>query len=286
MTTDLEAYPMLNPDPEMQEILLENLGGEIEASLLPRMRVPRGDMTAYEIKTLEGTKYEPSFEAVILGTIRTQAYWPKEFGQDGSVDEPPLCAASRAGDSNAIMVGHVDRERAHEMPSEWLELRENPDFSCLNCPLNQYGSHPSGDNRKACNAGITLILLRPGHALPTIMQIPATSIKNFKAYGMNLTQQASRTSAVVTRIGCTTAESSSGIKYAQVTFEVVRPLEVEAAERAEQLRKPGGIARNVITALARTDNVGELTTGNTTKPADKVVEVDDLSLDSIKKATK
>ena len=244
---DTDLFPMLSPDPEIQDILAENLGGDIEASLLPRIDVPRGKSTAYELQTINGPEHKPTFEAIILGTVHSQAYWPVEFGQGESTNEPPLCSVSRAGDS-----------------------------------------------RKACNATITLVLLREGHVLPTLMKLPPTSLKNFKAYGMGLTQQGARTSSVITRIGCETALSSAGIQYGQVTFELARPLDQRASIATNELRGTGGLVRGVITTLSSAEHVAALTTGASAPavsaasgPFDdvEVKQADDLSLAELERLT-
>ncbi len=291
---DTDLFPMLSPDPEIQDILAENLGGDIEASLLPRIDVPRGKSTAYELQTINGPEHKPTFEAIILGTVHSQAYWPVEFGQGESTNEPPLCSVSRAGDSRAVMIGRVDAERLGEMPAEWQEMAGTEGVDCVSCPLNQFGSHPSGDSRKACNATITLVLLREGHVLPTLMKLPPTSLTNFKAYGMGLTQQGARTSSVITRIGCETALSSAGIQYGKVTFELARPLDQRASIATNELRGTGGLVRGVITTLSSAEHVAALTTGASAPavsaasgPFDdvEVKQADDLSLAELERLT-
>jgi hypothetical protein len=94
-------------------------------------------------------------------------------------------------------------------PDPSVPEKVNP--TCPNCPMNVFGSaqsqDPSGTKRggKACGDAKRIAVLMPGHlgkAEPMIflLRVPATSLKNLKAYSDLLARQGWEPAACVTRL--------------------------------------------------------------------------------------
>jgi hypothetical protein len=83
--------------------------------------------------------------------------------------------------------------------------------TCINCPMNVFGSAPSRDatqgkrGGKACQDARRVAVMMPGHLeleepLVFMMRVPATSLKNLKAYAQLLERQGWEPAACVTRL--------------------------------------------------------------------------------------
>jgi len=192
-TNDFRAVAVLGETGEnMMELMRENVGDQISIFDFPKMTVPAGGGDIWMIPTLEGTKPEKEFEGVIVKRKSGKSYWEKSL-DDVSETTPPDCAS----EDGLIGIG-------------------TPGGVCSTCPFNQYGSAPKGAG-KACKDKGDLVLLTKTGIMPMVIQVPPTSLKNLKQYGMLLLDAGKDISKVVTKFTLTT-ETKGGKKTAIIQF--------------------------------------------------------------------
>lgn len=246
-STDVELfgsrYPAISSDVDIRALVEENLNGEVDESLLTIIKVPAAGGTAFQVPSLIGKpKNLDNIDCVILGSLVKRAWWYDEFGTGGGVSLP-MCTASDPKISD--LVGHRNDALIAEHPLArelTKSAKTTPGGPCHACPMGQFGSHPSGDNRQWCRQSRALIVLRPGDLLPTIVRIPGTSDKSFLRYGTALLNEPVAMSGVVTRIGLDTKKSASGIDYSVATFEALELLAAEDAASMAAYRTSNGFS--------------------------------------------
>jgi hypothetical protein len=215
-STDLTVpegqYLALSQDPvEIEEIIAENLGGqEITEFDLPKVKVPSGGGTTWELPP----NAEPSkvLSGIVVYFKLTRQYWDPKAGSG----TPPQCRSS----GGIIGIG-------------------TPGGDCRTCPLAQFGTavdEKTGElgPGQACNAKEVWFLLRPGGSyLPTVVALPATSMKAAKAYRItDLGSVGIRLSSVVTEITLVEDRNAKGDKYSRVVPVIGARLSDEEARNA------------------------------------------------------
>lgn len=197
------------------EEILEQLDGiRIQ---YPRFKMPAGGVLMFEdpcSNDPENPEYVPEIVGVIVDHFPTNAFWPDKDSQS----EPPACAS-------------LDGKIGHG----------NPGGDCKTCPLNEFGSGEGGSG-KACKNSRRLYLLRPNELLPVVLNIPATSMREFDAYlGTKLIARGIHPSTVVTRIKLKKAVSKDDKPYSMVTFSIVEqfsgPVAAEIKANCQRLKQ-------------------------------------------------
>ena len=190
--------------PQIAEAVAENLKGEqITEFDLPRVKVPAGGGTAWQVPTLEGVKNVDAIEGLILYAGIRRAFWedPNPTG------DAPDCA-SKDG-----LVGIGD-----------------PGIECAVCPHNEWGSAVKQNGQpgagKRCREMRSLLILRPEDNLPIFISAPPSSLRGWKRYlmtlpGIPLVQ-------VVTRLKLKPEKNGDGIAYSEIVFEYGGYVEQEA----------------------------------------------------------
>lgn len=194
------------------EAIVENLGGEqLQALDLPRLRIPAGGVTQWEVDTLEGPESVKTINGVIVYFTPMRAYWSTRF-EDGA-GAPPDCS-SRDGYNG---VG-------------------NPGGPCQRCRFNAYQTAQNGGKGKACREMRAVFLLPDGAMLPQLVMLPPMSIKPFKAYMMRLASQGQPYWTVETDFGLVQDKNSGGIKYSKAEPKVARQLTPEQRKLLTEYR--------------------------------------------------
>jgi hypothetical protein len=158
---------------EIQAIIGDNLAGQDVGEFdLPRVTMPAGGGTRWEIPGLAGTESSETLTGILVYTRQTRAYWPSK----DVTGDPPQCA-SRDG-----QVGIGD-----------------PGGECRTCPHAQFGS--DGQRGQACKQQSQWFLLRADSFLPVVLGLPPTSLKAAKQYMLALAGAGIRYFEVVTDIG-------------------------------------------------------------------------------------
>jgi len=190
----------LPPVLEVQSMLRDNLGhGGLNPASLERVTIPAGGGLSFTLPTLEGEEDLRSFETVILLYTAQRNFWSKPYtGEDTLPDCSSVDGLTGVGD---------------------------PGGECHFCPLNAWGSHPSGTSAKACKETRTLYLLRPGELLPITLSVPPWSLSGFNGYVQRLSRAALRYSAARTRFALERTRSGGGIEYARLSLSLSSVLE-------------------------------------------------------------
>lgn len=142
---------------------------------------------------------------VIVDHHAVNAYWAGKF--DGK-DEPPLCMS-------------LDGKFG-------MSLKTGEQHSCQTCPFNQFGPNKEP---KACKNMHRLYILREGDALPIMLNVPPSSLKNLKEYiAKRVILKRRKLSNVVTQITLKKAQSNGGITYSQAVFTKVGELTPEQVQ--------------------------------------------------------
>lgn len=203
-----DAYPALAGGGDVAAAMEANLGGEeITVFDLEQIRVGRGGMTAWEVPTGDGeVDYPKTVDGIVVFHKIGRSYWSTAYGGEGG-GTPPDCSSSDG------KVGHG-----------------NPGGLCADCEFAQWdskvvdGEHVPG---QACSQRRFMFLLREGHSLPSVVNLPPTSLKPVKQWLMQITNKGKPYWHYVVRFSLAEAKSKGGIKYAQARVAVVRELTPE-----------------------------------------------------------
>lgn len=233
------GYLALAEDPaEIEAIIQENLGGqEVTEFDLPRIKVPSGGGTTWEIPSLMGIESERVLQGIVVHFKLTRAYWTPE--QDSGT--PPTCR------SNDGITGVGE-----------------PGGPCGTCPLAVFGTALDDSGKpapgQACNAKEIWFMLRPGSYLPVVVALPATSLRGAKQYRVGQLGSAGvRLPSVVTAITLETMRNGKGDQYSIAKPNVAGMLEPdEAAAAVKYARKLRPIFDAAAAAMAAEN--GEIVT--------------------------
>ena len=179
-------------DSKAMEVLRMNLCGELpNPDDFPRIRVPAGGSTVWEIPTLDGSvEAAKAIEGVIVYIARRRAYW----SVSSPTGDPPQCVS-------------LDCETGIG----------DPGGACATCPNNQFGTvvRPDGSTGrgKACKESKLLFILRNGQALPDVVVVPPGSLRSIRSYQFRLGVPYW---SVVTRLSLERTKNRDGIDYAQI----------------------------------------------------------------------
>lgn len=202
------------PDPDkLQRIIDANLNGQLDLLQLPRVTTPAAGATTWTIPTLDGTTTSDTIVGVILHVQSVRVYWSSRLGEG---DPFPSCTSADA-----------------------IRGVGNPGGMCSECPLTDWGSNKlrgADSNAQACSEQRAILLLEPGHVLPTIVRVPPSAIGIINSYTTRLAAVGFLIYDVVTQIGLKPAKNRSGIPYSEPTFSVLNELDPIVADIMEQYR--------------------------------------------------
>jgi hypothetical protein len=202
--TDL--FPALDAEAreEMTELLAENFteGETLSIKNLTILTVPSGKSAAMWSWDDNGEEQSAKeVEGIVCGWTNGRNYWES----DETTGEPPDCT-SRDGKIGIGMYG--------------VKSLDNPTGACEDCPMGQWTT--VGDKRvpAPCKPQQRLLVLRPGETFPTVVQVPRTSMGDFKRYRADLLKNRKGLAQVVTRLGLVkVAGKDKGVPdYCTITF--------------------------------------------------------------------
>lgn len=190
-----------------------------------------------------GDGAEKDFNAVVAISQKTRGYWP-----EAGTGKSPIC---QSPDSNiAFFDEQINAERfkaaagaTNPHPAIRLMDENKPlpeSFSCISCPLNQWGSkHQGGSGRgKACKEMRRLLVLIEDWAMPAIFSLPPTSIVAWDAYCSALRSKRSAYFAVRTKFELDSAKSANGEPYNIVKASMIEPIkDVESLKLVSEIRR-------------------------------------------------
>jgi len=195
----------------------------ISDRLLNRIKVPAGGMTAWEVESLEGTEVHQSLDVIIVAMKgRQKAWWPTTM-EEGGGGSPPSCAS---------------KDGRHGFGTNSLDAAAEPGkHLCAECPWDKFESSRSGGNGKDCKDFALLFFFREGSRIPSLLQVPATSLKGLQNYVIRLIDGGKQFSGCVTRLGLKKAQSQGGITYSTLDLSWVSDLDPEAAATMQSVGK-------------------------------------------------
>lgn len=194
---------------DLSNILAENLGDETLSPFdLDRVTVPPGGVTTFQ---LPGEEESKTLDGVIIKAQKSRAFWKESMGGEGG--SPPDC---------------VSYDMEHGIGE--------PGGECETCPNNKFGSGQSGHN-KACKETMHIYMLQAEMLLPIIIQVPPSSLRNYKKYAGRLISKARSINGVVTRFSLKKENSKGGTAYASLQMEDVGDLSQEQYKAVQDYRK-------------------------------------------------
>lgn len=199
---------------ELRQVVEDNIGNDgIVPRELPRIRIPAGGGTAWEVPTLEGPEAAQRIELVIAHWKTMRAYWPIAFEQGSG--QPPDCTS----DDGLVGIG-------------------NPGVICKICTFNQFGSAKEGTGvGKACREVRALFVLGAEDAMPYFMPLPPMSIQPVRQYFAKLTQKSIPFWAVETVFTLEQDKNRDGIRYSKASISLGRMLNENERARMASYRE-------------------------------------------------
>jgi len=216
----------LTTNEDIADILAEELDGLGEIPL-DRVKIPSGGGVAFEIPgdDPESPDLAKEIAGIVIDHHPVNAYWDDKY--DGQ-NTPPSCSSmdGKYGNGWDANWKAVDPETG--------EVIENPTCNgcCADCYFNKFGSDGNG---KKCKNMHRLYILQEDSALPLILTLPPTSIKNWKNYVQwfakrILIKHKSQMHHIITKITLKKESNQAGIAYssAQFAFGGMLPPELKA----------------------------------------------------------
>ena len=209
-------------DPNAKDVMLgafEQLG--LSNFQLNRLRIPAGGGSAWEIESLEGTRVETSLDVVILAMQGNQKAWWSVPMDEGGGGAPPNCSSKngRTGFGNNTLDGGAP-------PGE---------HACQDCAWNQFGSARNGGNSKDCGDFALLFFFTQGSRIPSLLSVPATSLRKLQGYVLKLIDAGKAMEGCVTTLSLSKAQSGSGITYSQLELSWKADLDEESVESMKSI---------------------------------------------------
>ena len=204
-----DAYAITGSDiGGVVQVIKNNLGGEtIGPRDLTQVKVPTTGTVTFAVTDINGEEtQEKELVGILTLSKLARAYWP---GKYVGGNEPPQCSATGGGRG----VG-------------------NPGGVCALCPMAEFESAVDGAGQ-ACKQMDMIFLLQKGNVLPTLVVLPATSLKQAREYKVALSTRGLSYYQVETAIRLVKATSKGGIVYTQTQLRFVRVLTLEEAQASE-----------------------------------------------------
>ena len=220
--SEFKALAVLGTEPgALAELIRENVGSEISAFDLPRIKVPTGGGTFWNFQTAEGPVSTPFLEGIIACKHATKSRWEIEY-DDATEMTPPDCHSA----DGIIGIG-------------------KPGGACADCPFNQYETATKGAG-KACKDMADLFIITRTGIVPTAIQVPRTSLKSLKQYGIQIMNAGLSIHDVLTKFTLH-SEKKGGKDTAIIDFASMGPIpdEMRAFVRAYKRDIQDLIAKSV-----------------------------------------
>ena len=213
-------YQIMKHDPaEVGSIIQEIFGASGPNRFdLDQIKVPSGQGPAmWAVPTLEGEDDAvKTIDGVVIATQDIRVYYRKSFDAGGG-GVPPDCSSTDG------VRGHGD-----------------PGGDCAECTFALWGSalaKANGEPRKgqACQAKRLLWMVRPEQMLPSIVVVPATSLKPVRRYQLALAGRGLRSWQVATSLALEKAQSGDGIAYYRIAPKMLGKLSKAEIARIKPL---------------------------------------------------
>lgn len=224
-TSDYLAIATAEAPKKLQQALTDYGLGQFD---LPKLPVPQGGSTTWEMESLEGTIESKEIEVILVKVkLGLRQYYPED-GDDSDVGKAPDCS-SRDGINGFGIRSHQDDEATVQ--------------ACATCSLGTWGAN--GDKPACGTYGVAMVLM-PGSLLPHMLKVPVTSIHSkdpktpgLKDYLKKLINGGKTVDSVLTKITLN-PQSAGKNKWSTMVFAYGGELGAEAAKRVSSLAEPLG----------------------------------------------
>lgn len=225
MSTDLvplKEYAIVEKGEAGLSLLRETLEGQdVTEFNLPRVGLPAGGGTTWEVPALGGTEATKELQGVVVFFKNSRSYWANPY--EGG-NEPPDCSANDA--KHATSNGEV------EIPAT---VDEQGRLLCDTCRFSEWGSTETGSGRgQACKMTRQLFLIVPDRMLPLVVNLPPTSLKRASSYFLELANFGKDYKRIITKIGLEKTSGKGVPDYSIATFAAGDDLEQEVADLMAQ----------------------------------------------------
>lgn len=210
--------------PEAKDVMIsafDQLG--VSNFQLSRLKIPAGGMTAWEVETLEGAQVHQSLDVIILAVKGRQKAWWSSTMDEGGGGAPPSCASTDGRTGNGI--NSIDAAAV------------SGQHKCAECAWDRFGSSRNGGSGKDCKDFSYLFAFQQGSRIPSLLIVPATSLKALQGYVLKLIDAGKRMETVVTRLGLKKAVSQSGITYSVLDLSWQADLDNDASQQMVSVSK-------------------------------------------------
>lgn len=203
-----------------------------------RLKFPSGGMSAFSIDDNDVLK--PPVRAIITVGQIARAFWPT----NDAAGVPPLCSSAdglygRFDPDNALVKDAQALEHKHPALAFYPEpTKMVGPWSCMGCPMAQWGSAGGERRGQACKDLRRLLLYVEGWTMPALMTLPPTSAGAFDSYSSAMQRTKGKSYFTQwTVIDLSSESSTTGIKYSVAKFSAGGPLTAEQQYAVFQLRK-------------------------------------------------
>lgn len=214
----ISSYAVVGMNPEeLRGIMTANIGNSgVDEFDIPRIKVPAGGGSAWEVPSLEGPVVQKEVEGVIVAWRNARAFWQAGIDQ-GSGNQPPDCSSP-----------------------DGIRGIGDPGGECGPCPMAQFGSaikDGKSARGQACKSTRLLFVIRPGDMFPVVVVAPPSSLKGVRSYFLQLATKAIPFYGVVTSLALEQDKNAEGIKYSKILPRFVGKLSDEDRARMESYAK-------------------------------------------------
>lgn len=194
--------PVLVTPEEAAMVVQENMEG-LEDLRFDKVKIPSGGGLSFDVPDENGESIPyKTLEGVILHKKPFKVWYAKAFDEKEEDDIGiPDCFSD-----DGIYGSGCEEEG---IPAEQR---------CADCPKGQWGSNRRGGKGKDCADKIRLHILFEESVFPVVLDLPPTSVANFKDYVKRLANKLNPFYGVVTTIGLEKDKSGSGKSFSRATF--------------------------------------------------------------------
>jgi hypothetical protein len=206
----IERFPALAPDTrqDMIDLMAENFGDDESMSVtnLTMVKIPSGTSApVFSFRENGEDKGEKVLKGVVVAWQARRNYWES----DQVTNEAPDCS-SRDGKIGFGAYGQGSQE--------------NPTGACDTCPMSQWNEVGGKRVPPPCKPQQAILLMVEGEAFPWYIQVPRTSMKNFKDYRATVFKKLKGVAQVLTELTLKKVKGDGVPDYYLIEFKMLDDL--------------------------------------------------------------
>jgi hypothetical protein len=210
----VKEYQIAKMEENIQELFEMNFGDEgLLMTDLPKAKMPSTGGGAFTLPGPDGEDdMVKAIEGVIVHAQPRRVFFEKSFDEDPNGKPKCYSLDGKVGGPNGEFAGR----------------------SCKNCPFAKFGPN---NERPQCTQRLELYILQKDALLPLVLNLPPTSLQNWRKYKTFLFGRGfGAYQYVITQIGLKTEETQGGRRATKAVFKPVHSLgKVEREKIAEYI---------------------------------------------------